>query len=83
MLNGDAPHLETYLLNRLYGKPREHVSLEVSLGAGGEDLSTLSTFELQKRAIALIDELQEVAELEEAIPAEFRIIEAAKDDEKP
>ena len=63
ILNGSAPHLESYLLNRIYGRPKEHVEVNVSV----EDLSTLSTEELEERTQVLLNQLQEARELEAAI----------------
>ena len=71
ILDGSAPHLESYLLNRIYGKPKEHVELSVT--AAQEDLSMLSTEELTQRAENLLKQLGEMKELEESIPAEYRI----------
>ena len=63
ILNGTAPHLETYLLQRIYGKPTERIEV-----VQHEDISSLSVEELTKRAAALVDQLREAKELEDALP---------------
>ena len=70
ILDGSAPHLENYLLNRIYGKPREQVDLNISHST--EDLSSLTIEELRERAEQMVNQLAEAKALEEALPAEFR-----------
>lgn len=67
---GSAPHLESYLLNRIYGKPTEHVSLSMTMN---EDLSGLSTSELALRAEDLLKQLREAEEIERVLPAQYRV----------
>jgi hypothetical protein len=67
ILAGSAPTIELYFLQLLYGKPREHIELEVSQS---EDLSQVSTEDLAARAEALLLKLKEAQELEAAIPTE-------------
>jgi hypothetical protein len=69
ILAGTAPALEVYLLQMLYGKPKEHVQLDVAVQQ--EDLSTLSVEELAQRAESLLSQLKDAKELEEAVNAEF------------
>jgi hypothetical protein len=71
MLRGDAPHLESYLLNKVYGKPREEIDLRI--GPMEEDLTGLSLEELAQRAEDLTNQLRDARELEAAIPAEYLI----------
>jgi hypothetical protein len=75
MLIGDANHLETYLLGLVYGKPKETIDLNVR--GGIEDLSNLSLEELTERAEVLMHELREANEVNDALPAEYRVEEAA------
>jgi hypothetical protein len=70
ILSGSAPTLELYLLQLIYGKPREQVDLNISQGP--EDLSSLSIGELHARAEQLVNQLAEAKALEEALPAEYR-----------
>jgi hypothetical protein len=69
ILAGSAPTVEIYLLQMLYGKPREVIDLHVEVQ---EDLSLLSIEELAQRATDLLSQLEEARQLEEAIPAEYR-----------
>jgi len=84
IIAGTAPTCEIYLLQLLYGKPKESVDLRVGPLEGEEDLSTLSTAELVERLEGQLRQLREVQELEAAIPAEviaqFRIEEASHED---
>jgi hypothetical protein len=74
ILSGRAPHLESYLLNRIYGKPQEQVAVTIQ----PEDLSALSTAELAERAADLLSQLKEAEALEAAFPAEFRPAESTR-----
>lgn len=65
-----APAIESMLWAYAFGRPIEQVQLSIT--AGQEDLSTLSVEELQKRAQALAEQLEQAQQLEEAIPATFR-----------
>jgi uncharacterized small protein (DUF1192 family) len=70
ILAGEAPHLENYLMARIYGKPKEQVDITVSR-SDDEDLSLLSIDELSRRAAALALQLEEAEALEAALPAEY------------
>jgi hypothetical protein len=72
MLAGEANHLESYLLPLVYGKPKETIDLNVGR-IEGEDLSSLSLEELTQRAVELTQLLQEAQEIDDALPAEYRI----------
>jgi len=69
ILSGSAPHLESYLLARIYGKPKEEIDLHI--GRLEEDLSHLSSEELAQRAEDIARSLREAQELEAALPAEI------------
>lgn len=62
ILEGSAPHLENYLFNRIYGKPKE--SVDMRIGPLEEDFSILSTMELMERAASLMRDLREAHEME-------------------
>ena len=68
ILEGSAPHLESYLLNRIYGRPKEMLEVSVSVQ---DDLSTLSVEQLALRAEELLRQLQDATDLESAIPTEY------------
>ena len=70
ILAGTAPHLESYLFNRIYGKPKEYIELSVGQA---EDLSLLSMEELAQRADILLSQLRDARELEDAIPAQYQV----------
>ena len=53
-----------------YGKPTEHIDLNLS---AEEDLSSMSVIELLQRAEDLRKMLEEARALEEAIPAQFKV----------
>lgn len=76
MLAGDAPHLESYLMQLIYGKPRESVDVNVTHQVA-EDFSALSTEQLAERVKRMSEQLTEMAALEAAIPAEFKVEGAA------
>jgi hypothetical protein len=63
ILDGSAPHLESYLLNKIYGKPRESLDVHIERG-DGEDLSMLSAEELTLRAEHLLDQLRDARAVE-------------------
>jgi hypothetical protein len=67
ILSGSAPHIETYLFNRIYGKPRERVELQIT--EEREDLSLLSDEELAERAEAIAATVRESVALEKALAA--------------
>lgn len=71
ILAGQADHLETYLLALVYGKPKETIDLRV--GQIDEDLSELSLEELTGRAAELTRLLCEAKEVNDALPAEYRV----------
>jgi hypothetical protein len=77
MLEGSAPHLESYLFNRIYGKPKEAMALDLRVGRLEDDLSHLSTEELVLHAMELVKGLRELEEeereLASAIPAQYRM----------
>src|SRR5688500_14214829 len=75
ILDGSSPHLEKYLLERLYGKPKETVDLRVGV-PDDEDLSTLSAEVLLRRFDEARQQLLEAAAVEAAIPAEFRRVDS-------
>jgi hypothetical protein len=64
IINGSAPSVEIYFLQLIFGKPRDEVSVSVSVG---EDLTTLSTEELARRAEGLLAQLRDAKELEELL----------------
>jgi hypothetical protein len=65
---GDLPPaVETMLWHYAYGKPVEQVQLQVSTVE--QDLSQLSSAELEQRAKELLDALREAREVEQAITA--------------
>jgi hypothetical protein len=61
ILSGSAPHLETYLFNRIYGKPTEHIAMTVNSAV---DLSAMTDAELADRAEALAVMLRELGRLD-------------------
>ena len=65
ILAGSAPQLEVYLLQLLYGKPKETV--DVRVGRIEDDLATLSTKELADQAQALLDKIRDATALEETL----------------
>lgn len=65
-----APGVEQMIWHYAYGKPPEEVNVNVSQQ---EDLSNLSTEQLLARMSDLARQLDEVKQLEEAIPAEYKI----------
>jgi hypothetical protein len=81
IIAGTAPTIELYFLQLLYGKPREHVELNVTTTQ--EDLSSLSTTELALRAESLLTQLREATELENVLPAEYRVDPATQGATQP
>jgi hypothetical protein len=79
ILNGTAPHLESYLLNRIYGKPTERIA--VSVDEPQQDLSRLSIEELEAMAQGLLHDITEAKEIRAALPAEFRPVQSATSEE--
>jgi hypothetical protein len=73
ILNGTAPHLESYLLQRIYGKPTERIALTVE--EPEEDLSKLSEEELLARAKQCYESLAEAQAISTALPAEYELAE--------
>lgn len=71
ILDGCAPHLESYLLNRIYGKPLEQV--EVSVVGPEEDLSMLSVEDLARRLAEVSRQLEEAKALEAALSTEYHV----------
>jgi hypothetical protein len=67
ILSGEAPHLESYLLNRIYGKPKDHVELTVEQGPS---LADVSTEELISRALGLIEHIRALPPRPETIDVE-------------
>jgi hypothetical protein len=65
ILDGDAPHLESYLLSMVYGKPRETVDLSLTVQA--EDFSKLSMKDLEQRAAEIASQLAEANALAQAL----------------
>lgn len=66
-----APGIEAMLWYYAYGKPIENVNIKVSQEE--EDLSKLSTQELMERAKKLHEQLEEAAQVEQALPAQYRV----------
>lgn len=62
-----APAVEQMLWYYAYGKPAEMINLNVTKG---DDLSSLTVEELQERAKALSDQIDEMNALSDAIPAD-------------
>jgi hypothetical protein len=79
MLSGNGAHLETYLLNRIYGKPTERIALTVERPE--QDLSRLSIEELEAMAQGLLHDITEAKEIRAALPAEYRPVQSATSEE--
>lgn len=65
------PAVETMLWYYAFGKPMEQVQINVSQQE--EDLSTLGTAELLRRAQELAKLLEQAEALDAAIPAEYKV----------
>jgi hypothetical protein len=70
--SGNLGAMEAVIWAYAYGRPKE--SIDLHIGPIEEDLSSLSAGELAQRAEDIMKTLREAAELEAALPAEYRTV---------
>jgi len=71
ILAGTAAHLESFLLTKTYGKPREEISLHIN--PIEDELSSMSLDELTEYAERVAAQVKDAAECNDALPAEYKL----------